>query len=150
MLAQQALLHRSAQKMAAVAEASSLAVAARATHHQEICSHPAPLCRLHRLLHAYRGLPDQSQQDHLTSGRVFQPRQGKVVGCDSSTAFPSSCRSYLLAYQLLVVLAQRLFAPAHILANRRFLHLENIRNLRSEERRVGKECRSRWSPYHSK
>src|SRR3989454_12803382 len=23
-----------------------------------------------------------------------------------------------------------------------------IRGLRSEERRVGKECRSRWSPYH--
>ena len=27
--------------------------------------------------------------------------------------------------------------------------LENITSyLRSEERRVGKECRSRWSPYH--
>ena len=26
-------------------------------------------------------------------------------------------------------------------------HLEYLR-LRSEERRVGKECRSRWSPYH--
>ena len=26
-----------------------------------------------------------------------------------------------------------------------FLHLGS---LRSEERRVGKECRSRWSPYH--
>src|SRR5690554_2960649 len=26
--------------------------------------------------------------------------------------------------------------------------LEEIRRLRSEERRVGKECRSRWSPYH--
>ena len=26
------------------------------------------------------------------------------------------------------------------------LNLEN--NKRSEERRVGKECRSRWSPYH--
>ena len=25
---------------------------------------------------------------------------------------------------------------------------ENRRNTRSEERRVGKECRSRWSPYH--
>ena len=25
---------------------------------------------------------------------------------------------------------------------------ENLRFLRSEERRVGKECRSRWSPYH--
>ena len=26
--------------------------------------------------------------------------------------------------------------------------LENDLDLRSEERRVGKECRSRWSPYH--
>src|SRR5256884_7729683 len=26
--------------------------------------------------------------------------------------------------------------------------LETIKNERSEERRVGKECRSRWSPYH--
>ena len=24
----------------------------------------------------------------------------------------------------------------------------NVHDLRSEERRVGKECRSRWSPYH--
>ena len=29
-------------------------------------------------------------------------------------------------------------APANVLAM----------NARSEERRVGKECRSRWSPYH--
>ena len=28
------------------------------------------------------------------------------------------------------------------------LLLENVRFYRSEERRVGKECRSRWSPYH--
>src|SRR2546428_11078443 len=26
--------------------------------------------------------------------------------------------------------------------------LEEIERFRSEERRVGKECRSRWSPYH--
>ena len=25
---------------------------------------------------------------------------------------------------------------------------ESLRHDRSEERRVGKECRSRWSPYH--
>src|SRR3712207_403776 len=25
---------------------------------------------------------------------------------------------------------------------------QTLRNVRSEERRVGKECRSRWSPYH--
>src|SRR5438309_3932320 len=30
-----------------------------------------------------------------------------------------------------------------------FLDIYNLFiNLRSEERRVGKECRSRWSPYH--
>ena len=27
-------------------------------------------------------------------------------------------------------------------------NLGDITSLRSEERRVGKECRSRWSPYH--
>ena len=26
--------------------------------------------------------------------------------------------------------------------------LDTLKNVRSEERRVGKECRSRWSPYH--
>ena len=25
---------------------------------------------------------------------------------------------------------------------------DSLENMRSEERRVGKECRSRWSPYH--
>src|SRR5690348_18486975 len=28
--------------------------------------------------------------------------------------------------------------------------IERLTSLRSEERRVGKECRSRWSPYHEK
>ena len=27
-------------------------------------------------------------------------------------------------------------------------HTAMLEQLRSEERRVGKECRSRWSPYH--
>ena len=27
-------------------------------------------------------------------------------------------------------------------------HLAKMLSQRSEERRVGKECRSRWSPYH--
>ena len=28
------------------------------------------------------------------------------------------------------------------------MYIGNIPEVRSEERRVGKECRSRWSPYH--
>src|SRR5207244_5684759 len=30
------------------------------------------------------------------------------------------------------------------------VHLEGVASDRSEERRVGKECRSRWSSYHQK
>src|SRR3989441_5123634 len=36
----------------------------------------------------------------------------------------------------------------HIGRPRAKVDVEAVRNLRSEERRVGKECRSRWSPYH--
>ena len=40
-------------------------------------------------------------------------------------------------------------APAHkALSMREFLATKQTTVLRSEERRVGKECRSRWSPYH--
>src|SRR3989441_11141615 len=42
------------------------------------------------------------------------------------------------------LLDQALVDPLTGVFNRR--HME--RSLRSEERRVGKECRSRWSPYH--
>ena len=28
------------------------------------------------------------------------------------------------------------------------VYIWNVDHIRSEERRVGKECRSRWSPYH--
>src|SRR2546429_5318569 len=35
------------------------------------------------------------------------------------------------------------------IGNTRGLHLDTtVQQPRSEERRVGKECRSRWSPYH--
>ena len=39
-----------------------------------------------------------------------------------------------------------LVAGAFILAS--LVKVFNVKELRSEERRVGKECRSRWSPYH--
>ena len=37
-----------------------------------------------------------------------------------------------------------------LLAENRFdeIGVADLARLRSEERRVGKECRSRWSPYH--
>ena len=32
--------------------------------------------------------------------------------------------------------------------NKKIVSVGHLRLVRSEERRVGKECRSRWSPYH--
>ena len=43
------------------------------------------------------------------------------------------------------VLMQWIDEMAGIVAHR---HAGTIVTTRSEERRVGKECRSRWSPYH--
>ena len=39
-------------------------------------------------------------------------------------------------------------ALQYLLLNKKNLFLRRLQNKRSEERRVGKECRSRWSPYH--
>ena len=39
-------------------------------------------------------------------------------------------------------------AGAAAFLHRNFLSTGNFAPARSEERRVGKECRSRWSPYH--
>src|SRR5690554_1167061 len=43
---------------------------------------------------------------------------------------------------------QKIFTCTFRLANSQGFHSMSLRDLRSEERRVGKECRSRWSPYH--
>ena len=39
-------------------------------------------------------------------------------------------------------------AVAELRARTRCDYVKRLQQLRSEERRVGKECRSRWSPYH--
>src|SRR3989441_13282515 len=41
-----------------------------------------------------------------------------------------------------------IYAFNHDEAARSFGHAAELDPKRSEERRVGKECRSRWSPYH--
>ena len=48
-------------------------------------------------------------------------------------------RSFLMADLLRRACDQRGYKTTQIM---------NITDVRSEERRVGKECRSRWSPYH--
>ena len=43
---------------------------------------------------------------------------------------------------------QRAILTLDVLRERGNQYLEHEKSGRSEERRVGKECRSRWSPYH--
>src|SRR6266513_3307001 len=57
--------------------------------------------------------------------------------------------SDVCASDLLAVLLLALACLARWLLNRRRLKAWEVA-WRSEERRVGKECRSRWAPYHSK
>ena len=47
--------------------------------------------------------------------------------------------------------ARRLARMMDLSAVRADVHIDEVHQMvatRSEERRVGKECRSRWSPYH--
>ena len=47
-----------------------------------------------------------------------------------------------------VILKQSSFTKASDLTRNAPKTIKQERKIRSEERRVGKECRSRWSPYH--
>ena len=70
---------------------------------------------------------------------------GDVEGCD--------VLGFYVDYAVLV-LEWPFNAQKPAASNNNAVTLENVRrnnhisNTRSEERRVGKECRSRWSPYH--
>ena len=57
--------------------------------------------------------------------------------------------------QLLILLRDTLYKALHVeepadvlIVGMRLTNRPEIGRVRSEERRVGKECRSRWSPYH--
>ena len=58
----------------------------------------------------------------------------------------------VLAIMFMIAAGSKLRDPSATRKNLRNFGLPNPRLLavvlRSEERRVGKECRSRWSPYH--
>ena len=49
---------------------------------------------------------------------------------------------------LIFVVAASFSSPDALLSAKVFLWPVDFTLRRSEERRVGKECRSRWSPYH--
>src|SRR2546426_12474604 len=72
---------------------------------------------------------------------------GKLGG-DAATSFDFVETTRKEALELLLGMAPRDHEAIEILVNAGFDQQGGLDEDRSEERRVGKECRSRWSPYH--
>ena len=71
-----------------------------------------------------------------------------ALKCPSGHSFDRAKEGY---WHLLPVQNTRTKAPGdskEMVAARRAFLSAGYYGIRSEERRVGKECRSRWSPYH--
>src|SRR5258707_1926950 len=116
--------HLGARRIVALDERAELQAADGALLH-----HCAPID--HRQPRARRGAGEQSGDDVAVRAGVFQPVDAKGDQVGGLAGFE---RADLVAPE------QRGAAQGG--------ELERLACRRSEERRVGKECRSRWSPYH--
>src|SRR5256885_14984593 len=76
--------------------------------------------------------------------------QGQVVDGDllEDQAFGRQARNGVGEFAVEGILAQAAHDDSDLDLAHALLLEEVAKNGRSEERRVGKECRSRWSPYH--
>ena len=89
----------------------------------------------------------------LTTGR-FAPQAGGsvLVECGDTavlvTATRSKGRDGIDFLPLICDYEERLYAAGRIPGSYMRREARPPERARSEERRVGKECRSRWSPYH--
>jgi len=86
---------------------------------------------------------ERAERRHVApTGFLGEPERGRALvaayGCPSCHSFGSGVAEGMVG------------PPLHDVGTRSYLagKFPNIPGVRSEERRVGKECRSRWSPYH--
>ena len=78
----------------------------------------------------------------LLQGEIRGRRESEADGPTYTVQAPAVTGFLPFSRMKVVPLTARAARPIHLLAM-------NSKNFpRSEERRVGKECRSRWSPYH--
>src|SRR2546422_6494196 len=108
-----------------------------------------PVIALDRVSVRYATAPSPTLRDIS-----FRVEPGEFVGIVGSTGSGKSTLLYLLAGVIPHYLGAEISGDVLIHGRRtQELSLARISErvglvLRSEERRVGKECRSRWSPYH--
>ena len=94
---------------------------------------------------------ERSSENFLAEHAIFVFRRffvfliGSQAEAYSSGRSPSVSSSFPSVISTLMPTAARILASISLaISGFSFNHTQ----LRSEERRVGKECRSRWSPYH--
>src|SRR3989338_11173396 len=83
---------------------------------------------------------------------VVEKVEAKIVELGGKPAFPADISvNHLAAHDSPTVNDDRVFVKGDVVKLDLGVHINgHITDtaIRSEERRVGKECRSRWSPYH--
>src|SRR2546425_12839870 len=77
-------------------------------------------------------------------GGVVLVRRAANSKCGETATYDGYARTFPTFCAALIGTTE----TAHLELKKRFPKGQNPTLLRSEERRVGKECRSRWSPYH--
>ena len=93
----------------------------------------------HRLLHKNSELKFKSVENYqLITSSAYRNRQGSTIGGIG----------FLLSPKAVNMLHIEKISDRIMLAEFESNPKMTIISCRSEERRVGKECRSRWSPYH--
>src|SRR2546429_7520695 len=97
---------------------------------------------------SYRYDSAHSEAFWLSTEDLPQPENRVTLGPDGAVHLsytpsnPTAAKQ--LYHQLHSMLGSLRMHPGHLA--HRFAYMKT--DIRSEERRVGKECRSRWSPYH--
>src|SRR3712207_9140320 len=95
--------------------------------------------------------PNRFLQEHLSQEAVDDPHTSRpVVGhVHLSVGDVESAREFYVNRLGFETTAELGGSALFVSAGGYHHHMAmNVWNSRSEERRVGKECRSRWSPYH--
>ena len=112
-----------------------------------------------QMVSALRGLPTEDILGERASAGVHPPAAGPARAVPESLPAPSLDLADLdallgdedVAYTFLYVSSQEDAVKTMSYSESRARYaevLDSVVRSRSEERRVGKECRSRWSPYH--
>ena len=95
------------------------------------------------------GIPRRQSTLSVQTAQITQPKKaGTVYTSEAAAAADLRKQMVSRSEELVVTLRSASDDVETIALNLWNLALDHVEGSRSEERRVGKECRSRWSPYH--